>query len=324
MDWFRAAGSGLFLEYGVYSQLGRGPDVQFDERIPLARYTSLGTSFDPGGFDAERLGDLALAAGLAYVGLPARHADGFSLFRTNETDFNSLEASGRDLVAELDRACAARGLGLIVSYSYAADWRHPYFFLPESSQSDWRGSRPAYDSAPPEYLFGKDEDFLHYVRYAHNQLAELAYRYESLAGVRFEPLAGYRSRPDLFPVGQAYSILREARPELLVGFGLGATASEDFAIAELGAGDLPHLEDAVASAAERGKPLEVSLPLAVATDALPDPPRAVAAGLADLLEVARDRGANLLLRTELLADGSLDPRDEAALTGLAASRRGRA
>ena len=141
LAWFRSAGLGLFLEYGVYSQLGRGPFVQFDDRIPVARYGELGATFDPAGFDARRLADLAVECGARYIGLTARHADGFCLFRTIETDFNSLECSGRDLVGELAEACRQSELGLLLSYSYAADWRHPYFFPAETSTTGLAGGR---------------------------------------------------------------------------------------------------------------------------------------------------------------------------------------
>ena len=315
LAWFRSARCGLFLSYGVYAQLGRGPAVQFDERIPVARYGELSATFDPSGFDAERLADLAVACGLRYVGLPARHADGFCLFRTIETEFNSLDSSGRDLVGELDRSCPRRNLGLLLSYSYAADWRHPYFFPPDPARGNWRGSRPAYPDSQPEYRFERDEDFLHYIRYAHNQLREIAYRYESLAGIRFEPVEGYRARPELFPVGQAYSILREARPAILVSFGSGANGEEDFAAIDAAAADGRDGEPG-ASAGRAAGPLEVSYALRASTVQRPSEARY----LRETLRRTSERGANLLLRAELLADGSLRVADEAALRAFAELR----
>ncbi len=306
LEWFLEAGRGLFLEFGVYTQLRRGPWVQFDERIPLERYRELGSTFDPGGFDAARLADLALECGLGYVGLTARHADGFCLFRTIETEFNTLETSGRDLVGELADACRTRGLGLVLSYSYAADWRHPHFFPPEASRSDWTRSRPPYDAPDPHYQFEKDEDFLHYVRYAHNQLQEIVYRYRQLAGIRLEPLAGYRARTDLFPVAQAYSILREARPGILISFGLGANGDEDFT----------SLEREIVETPPTGKPLEIAYRLPTSQASVSEGGQQLAAGLASALRDASARGANLLIRAELRPDGSLDPFDESALLEL--------
>ncbi len=307
--WFRSAACGLFLEYGVYSQLRRGPSVQFDERIPVARYAELNRTFDPGGFDAERLAGLAVECGMKYVGLPARHADGFCLFRTVETEFNSLESSGRDLVGELSESCSRSGIGLVLSYSYAADWRHPYFFPAETAWTDWRGARPAYAELQPEYRFETDEDFLYYVRYAHGQLQEIAYRYDALAGIRLEPLAGYRARPDLFPVEQTYAVLREARPAGLVSFGPGASGGEDFVSVD-GAATGTRIETG-------GRPLEIGRPLRVpGAEGPPD-----AQDLLATLREASSRDANLLLRVPLLPDGSLDPADERALLEFGGLRR---
>lgn len=315
LAWFRNAGSGLFLQYGVYSQLRRGPTVQFDERIPVARYGELKATFDPGGFDADRMADLAVDSGMRYVGLTARHADGFSLFRTIETDFNSLESSGRDLVDELAASCRERGLGLLLSYSYAADWRHPYFFPTETAWSKWRGARPAYKLPPPEYAFEKDEDFLHYIRYAHNQLQEIVYRYEAVAGIRLEPVAGYHARPDLFPVEQTYAILREARPGILVAFGLGANGDEDFATTE---SEVPGtIEESIAARAwgdNSGKPLEICHSLATKPSrGASEATRRTDAQLLGLLEGTSARGANLLVRIDLLPDGSIDAEHERSL-----------
>ncbi len=314
LEWFQSSQLGLDLEYGVYSQLGRGPTVQFDERIPLARYGELKSTFDPSGFDANAVADLAAACGMAYVSLTARHGDGFCLFRTIETDFNSLEASDRDLLSELCVACQSRGLGLIVSFSYAVDWRHPYFFPAQTAQTDWRGARPAYESTPGEYLFEQDEDFLLYVRYTHHQLQEIAYRYRPLAGIRLEPVSGYHARPDLFPVDQTYSILREAQGGMLIAFGLGASGDEDFVVSESGQPRVPESGLAAqAWTANREKPLEITYRFGAGQ-------RRSAADLIAAQREAASQGHNLLVRVRLDPDGSIDPSDEAALLELGRSR----
>lgn len=305
--WFRTARSGLFLRYGVYSQLTGGPTVQLDERIPLASYAALRDTFDPSGFDADKVAEVARRAGMRYVSLTARHADGFSLFRTVGTDFNCLEGSGRDLVGELAEACDRRSLGLILTYSYAADWRHPYFYPSNSAHLEGYLARPDYPSTPPEYKFETDEDFLHYINYAHNQLQEIVYRYRPLAGIRLEPTAGYRARPDLFPIDQTYSILREANPGILVAFGEGVTGNEDYVSIERAA---LH-DDAVLSTfrnSERPREFRRNLEsVQEGEDA------SSTAALIQALENARALGANLLVGVSLRPDGSLDPADERCL-----------
>ena len=72
LDWFRQAKLGLSVRYGVYSQLGRGDYVQFDDKIPPSEYFKLKQNFNPDRFDAERIVDLALEAGAAYLNFSAR------------------------------------------------------------------------------------------------------------------------------------------------------------------------------------------------------------------------------------------------------------
>ncbi len=257
---------------------------------------------------------MAVACGMGYIGLTARGADGFCLFRTVQTDFNCLEASGRDLLDELCRVCSERGLGLVISFSYAADWRHAYFYPAETAQTAWTGARPGYESTPAEYRFEKDEDFLLYIRHVHNQLQEIAYRYIPLAGIRLEPQQGYLARPDLFPVGQTYSIIREAQPGLLIAFGSGVNGDEDFVAAQ-GLG-LPNPEAGLAAQAwarNRDKPLELTCRLAG------DGASGVRA-LLDGQRAAAERGARLLIRLPLRADGSPGRSAEAALLEFAKRR----
>lgn len=326
LDWFRAAGSGLAIQYGVYSQLGRGPAAQFDGPIPLERYSALKETFDPSAFDAEAIAAAAAAAEMGYVVMTARHADGFCLFRTIQTDFNSLESTGRDLVGELARACRQRRLGLFLVYSYAADWRHPYFYSPETGRIEGYRSRPAYETTPEEYKFREDEDFLLYIQHVHRQLEEIVYRYEPLAGVRLEPTIGYYARPDLFPVAQTYSILRQAQPWILISFGQGVSGDEDFVTEPRLQGNHP-LGGEIARRvrlANRHKPLELRAPLR-AGEAIGGSAEEARIGSArDLLdEYGRvgDVSANLLASVRLRPDGSFDPADAQALREFGRLRR---
>ena len=250
---------------------------------------------------------------MRYVAITAKHADGFSLFRTVETDFNCLEETGRDLVGELAEACDRRSLGLFLAYSYAADWRHPYFYPSETARLEGFLSRPAYPTSPPEYKFEDDEDFLHYIRYAHNQLQEVAYRYRPLAGIRLEPTAGYQARPDLFPIEQTYGLLREADRGILVAFGEGITGDEDYVSIDRAA-----LDDEVVASEFRNSDSPREIRQDLASEAEGGPAEALAA-LLQGLESARALGANLQVGVSLRPDGSLEPSDERCLAELGQS-----
>ena len=123
----------MFIHYGLYAQLAKGEWVQLRDTIPVAEYARLKDTFTAENFDADFITDLALKAGMKYITITSKHHDGFCLFRTAQTDFNSLDAPcGRDLIGELSEACQEKGLALFLYYSYAADWKHPYFYSREA------------------------------------------------------------------------------------------------------------------------------------------------------------------------------------------------
>lgn len=229
LAWFRDARFGLFLHYGLYSILGRGEWVMFTEAIPVKEYEQLKKEFKADSFDADFITDLALEAGMKYVNITTRHHDSFCLFPSSYSDYTSLNSPAkRDLVGELAEQCQKKSLGLFLYYSYALDWRHPYFFPREFSNI----ARPNYQHIEPAYLWKHDDDFAHYIEFVHNQIRELLTNYGPVAGIWFDPIMGYYARPDLYPIHETYAMIRELQPQTLISFKQGATGTEDFAAPE--------------------------------------------------------------------------------------------
>ena len=109
---------GLFIHYGLYSLLGRGEWVWNREEIPTEEYRTLASRFTAEKFDAEALCDLAVRAGMRYVVLTTMHHEGFRLYDTALSDFNTVKtASRRDLVVELVTAARKRGLKIGLYHS---------------------------------------------------------------------------------------------------------------------------------------------------------------------------------------------------------------
>jgi len=232
LQWFKDARFGMFIHYGLYSQLARGEWVQLRDTIPLDEYIRLKDSFTASGFDADFIVKLAKKAGMKYITITSKHHDGFCLFRTKETDYNSVNSpSGRDLMAELAKACEKEGLGLFLYYSYAADWKHPWFY---SREAGWANARPAYNVKPEAYKYEKPEDFRKYVDYVHAQLNELLTQYPTIAGIWFDPIMGYYANPDVFPIEETYALIRKLSPHALISFKQGANGDEDFMAPERG------------------------------------------------------------------------------------------
>ncbi len=224
--WFKDARFGMFIHYGLYSQLGKGEWVQLLDTIPLNEYAKLKDTFTASGFDADFIVQLAKKAGMKYITITSKHHDGFCLFSTKETDFNSLNSPARrDLMAELAKACEKEGLGLFLYYSYAADWKHPWFY---SREAGWPNARPPYKVKPEEYKYEKPEDFKKYVDYVHAQLTEILTQYPTIAGIWFDPIRGFYANPDVFPIADTYALIRKLSPHALISFKQGAIGDEDF------------------------------------------------------------------------------------------------
>lgn len=319
LAWFKEARFGLFIHYGLYALLGRGEWVMLKEKIPVAKYAKLKDQFSAEKFDADAITGLAAAAGMKYVNITSRHHDSFSLFDTKETNFNSVQSPAkRDLIGEMAEACHKRRLGLFLYYSYAADWRHPYFYPREAG---WKNARPAYDTPDPAYRWEKEEDFQIYLEFVHRQLRELLTQYGPLAGIWFDPIMGFYSRPDLFPIGKTYALVRSIQPHCLISFKQGANGEEDFAAPERKAGALGRGGELAARVWEKnkGKPIEICdtlQPHAWGYNKADDGQHRTPGEARKMLDDARQRHANLLLNIGPLPEGAVHPEDVATLTAI--------
>jgi len=234
LEWFQNANFGLFMHFGLYSLLGQGEWIQLHQKIPVAEYAQLQEQFNPVNFDPDFITDLAAEAGMRYINITSKHHDGFALWPTEQNDFHIGNTPyGKDLIGQLSEACNEKGLGLFLYYSYAADWKHPYFY-PRSA--GWKNARPDYAEPQPEYLYEKEEDFQKYIAFAHAQIEELLTHYQPLAGIWLDPIMGYYSRPDLFPIDDTYALIRSRSPYALISFKQGASGQEDFSAPERSGG----------------------------------------------------------------------------------------
>ena len=144
--WWRDAKFGLFMHWGVYSILGRGEWVQWNEQISVTEYAKLAAQFHPDKFDPDAWAAIAKAAGMKYTVLTARHHDGFALFDDPGSDFTAMKsAAHRDFVADYVNAVRKAGLRVGLYYS-PLDWRFPGFFFPDLYRAKRRGDARAVSS----------------------------------------------------------------------------------------------------------------------------------------------------------------------------------
>jgi len=315
------------MHYGLYSQLGRGEWVMLRENIDVTRYEELTKTFSPSRFSADDITNCAIDAGMKYITFTAKHHEGFCLFRSAQTTYNSAAAiCKRDLVGELAEACQKKRLGLFIYYSIAADWHHPYFCDPSAG---WDFFRPAYAEKPAKYKWRTDVNTAIYIEYVRQQLHELLTQYGPLAGIWFDPVMGYYARPDLFPLEEIYGLIGRLQPNCLISFKQGGIGQEDFAAPERHAKQIG-VHDSVqinrrkiaseiaehAWAMNHLKPMEICDTFQAdqwgynkSEDGKHKGRREVLA----MLAAAKERNANLLLNTGPMPDGSIPEEDRQTL-----------
>jgi len=125
MQWWREARFGLFIHYGLYSQVGRNEWLMAWENVPVSEYEKLAETFRPEPGAPRAWAALAKAAGMRYMVLTTRHHEGFSLWDSQANPFNSVNLGPkRDIVREFVEACREHDLR-IGFYSSLMDWHHP-------------------------------------------------------------------------------------------------------------------------------------------------------------------------------------------------------
>ncbi|GAB3792654.1 alpha-L-fucosidase [Dyella agri] len=125
---------GLFIHFGLYSQLGGVWDgkritqgyseqIQSFAPVPIDQYEALAKRFDPEKFDPDAIVALAKAAGMKFIVLTAKHHDGFAMFHTAQNPYDIVDATPykRDVVKALADACARARMPFGVYYS-TIDW----------------------------------------------------------------------------------------------------------------------------------------------------------------------------------------------------------
>ncbi len=125
LGWWQEARFGMFVHWGLYSQLGRHEWVMNRERIPVAEYEQLADTWEVKPRPAREWARLAKQAGMKYMVMTTKHHEGFCLWDSKLTDFNAVQRGPkRDLVAEFVEACREFDLR-IGFYHSLMDWHHP-------------------------------------------------------------------------------------------------------------------------------------------------------------------------------------------------------
>ncbi len=168
-DWWFERRFGLFIHWGLYAIHGWHEQEQWRARVPRAEYVQLARQWNPVRFDPDRWLDLAEQTGMKYICFTTKHHDGFCLWATKQTDYNTMNTPyGRDILRMLADACHRRNFPLCLYYSIA-DWHHPNY-----------PNQGRHHELPPQP--GDQPDFGKYLQFLKAQVRELCTQYGEIHG----------------------------------------------------------------------------------------------------------------------------------------------
>lgn len=185
---------GMFIHWGIYSILADGEWVMYIKKIKPDNYERLAGFFNPQDFNAEEWVKLAKSAGMKYITITSRHHDSFSMFDTDASDFNIVDATpyGKDPLKELAAACKKEGIKLNFYYSLL-DWK----------RDDYKKGKG-----------GDDEAWNSYVGFMKTQLTELLTNYGEIGCIWFD--GHWDQKEANWKYDEIYSLIHKLSPNTLI------------------------------------------------------------------------------------------------------------
>jgi alpha-L-fucosidase len=190
---------GMFIHWGIYSVLGDGEWVMFQQKIPFDTYKRLADFFNPQEFDAKEWVKIAKSAGMKYITITTRHHDSFSMFDTEASDYNIVDATpyGKDPLKELAEECKKEGIKLNFYYSLL-DW----------AREDYGFGKKIVDGEPV------DADWDSYIDFMKKQLTELLSNYGEIGCIWFD--GHWERKTANWRYNEIYSLIHELSPKTLI------------------------------------------------------------------------------------------------------------
>lgn len=201
---FEADRFGIFLHWGIYSMFGQG-EWYLNYGPQAAEYAKAANAFYPHDFDAGQWADAIKGSGARYVCFTSRHHDGFSMWDTEQSDYNIVKATpfGRDVIRELSDSLASRQLPLHLYYSHI-DWTR------DDYPRGRTGLKTGVDLSHP--------DWDRYYDFMNSQLDELLTRYKGIRCIWFDGWWDHDqdSVPFDWHLSDQYARLHNLRPDILI------------------------------------------------------------------------------------------------------------
>ena len=198
---------GIFIHWGIYSTFAQGEWYLQNAVIDKNEYAKVADAFYPHRFDAKAWVAAIKESGAKYICFTSRHHDSFSMWDTDESDFNIVDATpfGRDVIKELADECHAQGIKLHLYYSHL-DWKRDEYPMGRTGQR----------------VIGRDRSKTNwpaYYDFMNRQLTELLTRYGEIGAIWFDGWWDHDedSIPFNWQLEEQYALIHSLQPQCLVG-----------------------------------------------------------------------------------------------------------
>lgn len=196
---------GIFIHWGIYSLFGQG-EWYLNNEVNGEEYAKSAKAFYPIDFNAEQWVKAIKDAGAKYICITSRHHDGFSMFKTEESNYNIVDGTPfkRDILKELADECEKQGISLHLYYSHL-DWMREDYPIGRTGRNTGRDS-------------GK-QNWDSYYSFMNNQLKELLTNYGPIRAIWFDGWWDHDEdvQPFDWHLDEQYAMIHNLQPGCLIG-----------------------------------------------------------------------------------------------------------
>lgn len=178
---------GMFIHFGLFSQVDRGEWTFHEHPEVAANYKEQFENFNPKNLDWKQIVGTAKKAGMKYITLTTRHHDGFSLYDTkglNEYDVMHTPY-GKDIVKEFVDECNRQNIQPFL-YHTMHDWQLPLF----------------------------EENFDEYLKYLQKSIEILCTNYGTIGGFWFD--GNWSNKTADWKEDELYGLIRKYQPNAII------------------------------------------------------------------------------------------------------------
>ncbi len=197
---------GIFIHWGIYSMFAQGEWYLQNAGLNCHEYAKAADAFYPHRFDAREWVSAVKAAGAKYICFTTRHHDSFSMWNTECSEYNIVDATpyGRDVLKELAKECRKQDIALHLYYSHA-DW----------TRDEYPRGRTA------KGVTGRDStriDWPTYYDFMNRQITELLTNYGPIRAIWFDGWWDHDedATPFDWQLDEQYALVHRLQPSCMV------------------------------------------------------------------------------------------------------------